>query len=765
MKTVSLLYFVVAMTLPMLSSADEKIRNLILGEGGEVDFGKSVPGVIDLTDDQAFPLLQDSKGNVVAAASEPGKGRVIGFSHGGFLKSAGLKEQEPLARMVYNSIRWAGRSATPVVGIHPALASLSDTLREAGFEVSVFPPEELRDHEVTIYCVIAHDSLSEGDIVKLFEFVNDGGGLVTATTPWAFKKKYPDFSEFPGNQLLALAGFQYQADGYAFRGEKLVIGNGGAAEAPDSGKPEMPIGSTESGGGGPAMKAAEALASAADDLSSGSRDALIAGLMESKSLKGSALESFLEALKSLNEAVGPIIPTKENPVTQGDDPLVDAIIELETFFNENAPAGTMYAIPAAADYPGAVPEGAERISRTLSIDGNYRGWLEGRGAGAWAAKEMRPTGIYAPPGEVIRVTLPSKLAGEGFEVVIGSYNGHLRNRDKWWRYPDWQTKHAVTSSVTAASNGLGGLVTIRVPRGAEYEAIELTVDGGIAAPLYEHGKTDLDQWKSEIRNFPAPWAELASGRMIVAVPSEYIRKLSDPDDLMDVWNGIIDTSAVLVGVDRNDYRAERIVFDRQTSAGSMHSSYPVAAHLGGSAEIAVDADRLKKEGSWGFFHEYGHNHQHNLWALPGTGETTCNLWSVYVYEEFIGKDRDETHRAIRPLDRRQRLNSYFEGGANFEGWSTWVALESYLMVQEAFGWEPFTKVFVEYNQLDPEDRPKGQQEINDQWVIRLSRACGKNLEPFWSTWSLPLSESVARELKDLPVWEDHPVSKFGKAES
>ena len=53
MKTVSLLYFVVAMTLPMLSSADEKIRNLILGEGGEVDFGKSVPGVIDLTDDQA----------------------------------------------------------------------------------------------------------------------------------------------------------------------------------------------------------------------------------------------------------------------------------------------------------------------------------------------------------------------------------------------------------------------------------------------------------------------------------------------------------------------------------------------------------------------------------------------------------------------------------------------------------------------------------------------------------------------------------------
>ena len=56
---------------------------------------------------------------------------------------------------------------------------------------------------------------------------------------------------------------------------------------------------------------------------------------------------------------------------------------------------------------------------------------------------------------------------------------------------------------------------------------------------------------------------------------------------------------------------------------------------------------------------YGHNHQHNLWSLPRTVETTCNLWSVYVYEEYLGKHRDETNRAIRPLDRRQRINACF----------------------------------------------------------------------------------------------------------
>ena len=264
------------------------------------------------------------------------------------------------------------------------------------------------------------------------------------------------------------------------------------------------------------------------------------------------------------------------------------------------------------------------------------------------------------------VTLPARLAGESFEIVIGSYNGHLRNRDSWHRYPDWQVKVPVASRVTEASSGLGGLVTIRVPRGADYEEIPVTIEGGIRAPLYEHGKTDLREWNDTIRKYPAPWAEIASDRMIVAIPSDYIRKVSDPDEVMEIWNGIIDTAAVLTQVDRNNYRAERIIFDRQTSAGSMHSSYPVAAHLGGSAEQAVDSKTLK-DGNWGFFHEYGHNNQHNLWSLPGTGETTCNLWSVYIYEEYIGKDRDETHSAIRPPESETTSECLFQQRRKIRG--------------------------------------------------------------------------------------------------
>lgn len=732
--------------------ADEKVQQLIRSGGGSIDFGKSVPGKIELTSPSAFPLLQDVKGNIISAGGTgEGGGRVVGFTHGSFLKGGAIMEQESVASFVQNSIRWAGKASAPKVGLHPGAGAMEGTLSEAGFDVSVLPVDEIGRSRVSVYCLIGHEAFSEEELETLVSFLEEGNGLVTSTTPWAFGKKFEPFSTFPGNRLAASAGFAFLPSGTASK-DLLAIGSStGGGET------------METGG---ALATVEQLIESHSEFSGSRLIKAIESMNTAKLLTGDGLVEFLAGLKRLNEAVGPIIPTKENPIVRGENPLIDAIVDLETHFNETAFPGMMYAIPAASDYPGEVSYRTERVEHSFVIDGTYRGWLEGRNAAGWQAKEMRPTGIYAPPGEVIEVTLPAKVADEGFEIVIGSYNGHLRNRDSWARYPDWQTSRGVKGAVTAASSGLGGLVTIRVPRAASYDELEVTISGGVRAPLYIHGETDLAEWKSEIRDYPAPWAELASDRMIIAIPSEYVRKLDDPDAVMEIWNGFIDSAAELVQVDRNEYRAERIIFDRQTSAGSMHSSYPVAAHQDKSAPQAVDAKSLKTEGNWGFFHEYGHNHQHNLWALPGTGETTCNLWSVYIYEEYLGINRNNTHRAIRPLDRKQRTNAYFEGGATFDpDWSVWTALEAYLMIQEEFGWEPFQAVFDEYNRLEPNDRPKGQQEINDQWVIRLSKACKMNLQPFWATWNLPMTDEVAKALEGLPAWEDHPVKRWEKAGS
>ncbi len=762
----SVVYFLIASLFSIVFSfADERAAELITSGGGEIDLGKSVPGVVKLTSDTAFPILYGSEGSrIVAAGGSAGEGRIITYTHGSFLKKGGILDQEAGIKLVLNSMRWTGRSSKPVVGLHPSTAGIADYLEENGIEVKILKPADVEGDVVNTYCLIGHEKdLSEDDFAYLNEFLAKGGGLVISTTPWAFGKAYPEFAKkFPANRLSMTAGIEFLPDGYAATQTPLSVSRLNPVE---SAKQQGMISEGKKSGDSknPIVAAARRLAAEHRKLSGAEKTKLIAELEKAKQLKGKDLGAFLGALKELNLAVGPIIPTKENPVVPGQDKLVDAIIDLETHFNLKLPAGAMYAIPAAVDYPGKAETPEQREIREMVIDGKYRGWLSGRSAGGWAAKELRPTGIYATPGEVIKVTVPARIAGEGFEVVIGSYNGGLNNRDKWTRYPKWMRTEPIARRETEVSSGLGGLVNIRIPRDAKYAELKISIEGGVKAPLFEYGTTDLNEWKSTIRKYPAPWAELASERIIIALPSSYIRSLNNPDEVMKVWNEIIDTAAVLVSVDRNNYRAERIVFDRLTAAGSMHSSYPVAAHTGGSAEAAVDAKKLRKEGNWGFFHEYGHNHQHNLWSLPGTGETTCNLWSVYIMEKLMGKKSDNTHGAISALNRRQRMNAYFKGGRNFsEDWKVWTALETYLQVQEEFGWEPFQKVFDEYNNLPEREWPKTQQEKNDQWVIRLSMACGKNLHPFWSAWNLPMSDSVAKKLKDLPVWENFPVQKFVK---
>lgn len=724
--------------------ASDEVLALLTRDGGEIQSGDLAPGLVELESDEAFTLLKDAKGSPLAAAGETADGRggrVVAFAHDGFLKSPAMISQEPNLNLISNAVRWCGRSSTPTVTLHPSLTGLADALSKKGFETELVDPGDLdTSRPPALYVVVAQRDIGDEDISQLLACAEKGTGLVIAATPWAFADAYPNFADFPANRLAAAAGIQLRAGGIADRSQPFAV----------------------------SYASSDSVFEALAELSGGrvsdtaQRDALIATLREGVSLRGDAMTRFISGLKSLSEQFGPIIPTREDPLIPGADPLIDAIVAIEDELNQTLSAGRLYPIAAANDYPGAVPDDAPRLEKSITLDGTWRGWLSGRGAAGWTAKEMRPTGLYAAPGEVITVKAPAEIAGQGFEVVIGAYNGNLANRDKWERYPRLQRSVEVKSEVTSISNSLGGLITIRVPREARHGFLDFHFTGGVEAPLYIAGETDLEEWRDRIRKSPAPWAELASDRIILAIPSSFIRDLDDPDKVMQVWDEIIEKSAELCGgVDRELYRAERIVFERQTSAGYMHSSYPVAAPQDDSATQAVDARALREEGNWGFFHEYGHNHQHDLWALPGTGETTCNLWSVYLFEEWVGKPREEGHDSIRPLDRRQRMNAYFQGGRKFESdWSMWVALETYLQVQETFGWDPFKKVFAEYNDLPESEWPKTQQEKNDQWVIRLSRACGKNLAPFWLKWNLPLTDLVNEELGDLPVWEGHPVANL-----
>lgn len=202
---------------------------------------------------------------------------------------------------------------------------------------------------------------------------------------------------------------------------------------------------------------------------------------------------------------------------------------------------------------------------------------------------------------------------------------------------------------------------------------------------------------------------------------------------MEYWDRVADACADLATISRERRSPERYVADVQISAGYMHAGYPIMTHLDAAprmVDLTYLADKTKG-GDWGMFHEIGHNHQHPDWTFDGTGEVTVNLFTLYIIETVVGRVPGYhvrwTDDELAEIFRKHRA-----AGASFDKWKSdpFLALAMYVQMQRAFGWDAFKKVFAEYRDLPQSERPKDDNEKRDQWMVRFSRAVGKNLGPF-----------------------------------
>jgi hypothetical protein len=76
----------------------------------------------------------------------------------------------------------------------------------------------------------------------------------------------------------------------------------------------------------------------------------------------------------------------------------------------------------------------------------------------------------------------------------------------------------------------------------------------------------------------------------------------------------------------------------------------------------------------------------------------------------------------------------------------------YDQLRAAFGWNTYGKVFAEYRSLAKAERPANDDQKRDQWMVRFSKATGKNLGPFFQAWGVPTSDAARAEVQNLPQW-------------
>ncbi|MBM4108228.1 MAG: hypothetical protein FJ255_05375 [Phycisphaerae bacterium] len=679
-----------------------------------------IPGPLVLLDGSAFPIAVGRQGRSVSlpvvAGARAGRGRVVAFGHTGYLDGAALGVGDT-ALLVERCVRWSGGDrASPRVGV-PHDAGLAEALGVRGLDARVLPADwSARLAGVDVLCLQTH-RLRDGDLEPVRAFIRNGGGVLASGLGWGWLQLNPTkaIREHPGNRLLVWAGIGW-ADGTLER----TRGEGYALDAaiPSISRVDQALGLIESPDGKAASREEGAQAGA------------IAGAAIRVLPEGHALFDRLRRL--LDGGVARRAPSTGAPVRVGEA-RERVLLALEVELEHRTPPEEVRAHPAAAVFPGPVPPEAPRVGRTIAIDAGVRGW--------------RGTGLYAPPGGLVTVTLGDGVDPGGARVRIGCHTDRLWHLDDWRRAPDIARDFPLGTGTTRVASAFGGLIYIEPT--ARTGAIEVTIDGGVEAPRFVLGSTTPEQWAAS-RLAPAPWGEIETAKIIVSVPAESLRALDDPTAVLEMWDRISDAHSTLGQTPLARERPERFVADEQISAGYMHAGYPIMTHLDAVDEM-TEVGRLRA-GPWGLLHELGHNHQEGEWTFAGTGEVTCNLFALHAIDTACTPA--EGSRGHGAVDQPPSVEKHLADGARFEAWQRdpFLALHMYVQLQREFGWETFKRVFAEYRALPAGDRPRTDADKRDQWLVRFSRACGRNLGPFFQAWGVPTGDGARRSIADLPEW-------------
>jgi hypothetical protein len=447
-----------------------------------------------------------------------------------------------------------------------------------------------------------------------------------------------------------------------------------------------------------------------------------------------------------------IQPTWTTPMTVPDDDADRAKWDKAITEYMNLPVDQVTAHPVASNFPGDVPADAPQVKKSFDFPLNLPRW--------------ESTGLYAAPGAKITVKV-SDNAPKGIAIVVGAHTDNCFKHTKWIRFPRISRRFEITEPTTVAANAFGGLIYIDIPRnkelgGRHFEtyggygwldenqsavtgSVHVEIEGAVEAPLYRLGKTTLTEWH-RMQHLGAPFGELAANKVIFTMRTADLANVDDPAPLLKEWDKVVVTEAELAGWPKQPAEPERMVLDRDISAGYMHSGYPIMGPITAAKDM-LNVETLSTKGNWGVFHEMGHNHEGQAYTFGGDFvEVDVNLFSMYVMQKLVGREMT-AHSALKDIDKvlSERLGPQKKIDA-------WTNLVIYIKTIQAFGWEPLHETLKSYSVPGGAEGIKTREDKMDQWILRYSKATKHNLVAYYAVFDITCSDATKAQLASLPAW-------------
>lgn len=464
--------------------------------------------------------------------------------------------------------------------------------------------------------------------------------------------------------------------------------------------------------------------------------------------------------------------------------------------SENANLVEGLKIKERESFPGTVPEGAERVSNAVAnvraqyvTDPYYRmGDMKVNPNNELASFVYRPTGYYAPAGELITVTVDPAVVDTGVHVRVGAHRENHILLASTNRFPLISVNYRVEASTFQIVNPIGGPIHVLVPQGVDLGWIDVELDGAIRSPYFSTRsgrETPVEDWET-IRQYPGVFAELESDKYVVTVLAEDLRDFDEPTLLLERWDRAMDLLQILHGRPLERSRAEGFLYDSATATeGSFPGGYPVTPGSWSRRNDDIEHGyfspfAILRDGHWeedgGFsalIHEMTHHHL-GRFVEDGGQEVYVNLPMAAILQDIHGLSYDEAlaYSGYQEFTRDDAAIDWmvthnFRSG-NEMGWDPTT---DYQPIETSYqtrahakyvdlaaihgGWNAVGDIYKAYYEQDKAKGVPVEYDVqfrvtSDDFLLTGSEALGYNLASLFHFWGTQPSETAAEQLASYP---------------
>ena len=366
------------------------------------------------------------------------------------------------------------------------------------------------------------------------------------------------------------------------------------------------------------------------------------------------------------------------------------------------------------------------------------------------------TGLYAPAGEVIKITLSAETLAKigSLEVVIGqaAMRGNenvIPTSKAYTRMPKLVNKMTVSSEISYVGSFLGGPIYIRPTKSGTYN-FDVEISGALEYQHYIHGYTTEEEYNAR-KNTTVPYFDFEvwddgvrhSGLYSNVKHLDY-ENMAQSGELWENIRGVSNQfptgSLANIGI---SFIYDTYVFVGAAVAivGQNWCNLPHSWLVG-----ALDYKQFTSEGAWGVIHEYNHHYQ--IYGLPNGGEVTNNAVSLisYILYTNISSKRTESGSTLSWWNRYTVPSiSLKETVDRMDGTDSQYALNVYADLLHTFG----PDIFINAARL-------GSGSTNsDVYYKNFSNAAQYDLTYYFEEMlNITISDDVKQEIqsKNYPVF-------------